>query len=241
MERFVPFSAEHLTALLLIAVASVAVPLAVRRAHDRRLAARVALALAAATVVFQLASIGLGIWLYDRPLAQQLPLHLCGISMLLTAIMLARQSYSLFEILYFWGLAGGMQALLTPDLLVGFPHPLYISFFAGHGLIVLGVVYALLVFRFRPVVRSLTKTAWITLCYMVLMLPVNSALGTNFLYLLEKPAQPSLLDLLGPWPWYLFSMIAVGVVLCILCYLPFAVYDVASRRGCRIETRGGNR
>jgi uncharacterized membrane protein YwaF len=48
-------------------------------------------------------------------------------------------------------------------------------------------------------------------------------LGTNFLYLVRKPAQPSPLDFFGPWPWYLLGLGAMTVGMCVLCYLPFAV------------------
>ena len=46
-----------------------------------------------------------------------------------------------------------------------------------------------------------------------------------------KPVGPSLLDFLGPWPWYLLSMELIGLVLVVLLYLPFAVRDWRSRAG----------
>jgi uncharacterized membrane protein YwaF len=50
---------------------------------------------------------------------------------------------------------------------------------------------------------------------------VNVAFGTNYMYLLRKPSAPTLLDHLGPWPWYLAGAELVGLLLFLLLYLPF--------------------
>jgi hypothetical integral membrane protein (TIGR02206 family) len=70
-------------------------------------------------------------------------------------------------------------------------------------------------------VRSLAALAVVA----VLVMPVNAWLGTNFLYLMEKPGQASLLDYLGPWPWYIGSLAAVALLSSLVWYLPFAVAD----------------
>jgi hypothetical integral membrane protein (TIGR02206 family) len=45
--------------------------------------------------------------------------------------------------------------------------------------------------------------------------------GANYGFLRAKPPQASLLDLLGPWPWYILALDALAVVLFTLLYLPF--------------------
>jgi uncharacterized membrane protein YwaF len=51
---------------------------------------------------------------------------------------------------------------------------------------------------------------------------VNRILGTNFGFAAKPPDNPSLIDHLGPWPWYLLSMSAIALVLYLLLALPFA-------------------
>jgi hypothetical integral membrane protein (TIGR02206 family) len=70
------------------------------------------------------------------------PLDLCTLSVFLTASVLVARSPRLYEIVYFWGLGGTTQALATPELYQGFPSDAFIFFFAGHGLVVIGVVNA---------------------------------------------------------------------------------------------------
>ncbi len=57
--------------------------------------------------------------------------------------------------------------------------------------------------------------------YILTVIPVNFLLGTNFGFLARKPDNPSLLDHLGPWPWYILSLQLVALLLLFLLALPF--------------------
>jgi hypothetical integral membrane protein (TIGR02206 family) len=61
--------------------------------------------------------------------------------------------------------------------------------------------------------------------YMVVIFFVNSAIGSNYLMVNGKPNVQSLLDLLPDWPYYLIHVEAIGIITCLLLYLPFAVKD----------------
>ena len=84
--------------------------------------------------------------------------------------------------------------------------------------------------KFRPYPKSLLRVAVVMNLYMLAVFIVNSLLGSNYLYIMHKPETASLIDVLGPWPWYILSIEAIGVAICLLLYLPFFLKDLAARR-----------
>lgn len=113
----------------------------------------------------------------------ELPLHLCDLAAILTGIMLINRSYFFYELTYFWGFGGALQAMITPSITNGFPHIDFFYYFIGHGLIIIGVIYATVLFKYRPVVKSMWR-AFVTLgFYAALVAPINWILGTNYMYL----------------------------------------------------------
>jgi len=135
-----------------------------------------------------------------------------------------------YELLYFWGIGGALQAIATPILGWGFPDPSCIAYFLGHGLILATALYATAVMRLRPVPRSILRVWLLTNAYALAIIPLNLALDTDYLFLMWKPATPSLLDLMGPWPWYWATLDIAALVVILLCYAPFFVLDRSRRR-----------
>jgi hypothetical integral membrane protein (TIGR02206 family) len=233
---FTLFGRAHIVTMALIASVAVAFPLWIRSRKSPPLESRVARALAVLLVALELGKIWLDTRVYGIPLAHRLPLHLCGVAIFLTAVVLVRRTRLLYEIIYFWGLGGAVQAVLTPELHIGFPDPRFVSFFLTHGLIIIGVLYATVVFRLRPTHGSIGRAFLATLVYAALVTPVNVALGTNYLYLMRKPERASLIDHLGPWPWYIPALGVVALVSFYVYYLPFAIADL---RKFRMRRRAG--
>ncbi|MFZ1424078.1 MAG: hypothetical protein WAS55_09660, partial [Saprospiraceae bacterium] len=56
--------------------------------------------------------------------------------------------------------------------------------------------------------------------YLVFSILVNLLTGGNYFFSMRKPESASLLDHLGPWPWYLFTGQIVMAALFLLLYLP---------------------
>ena len=73
--------------------------------------------------------------------------------------------------------------------------------------------------------------------FAALLIPLNGALGTNYMFVSHKPDTPSLLDVMGPWPWYILVGSLVGLVAMALCYLPFFVIDHSGRVARASRTR----
>ncbi len=224
-DPFVLFSPTHLAALAVIILFNVGlVYLGQRASPQTRRAIRwtIAVVLVLNEAAWHVWNWAAGQWTVQT----MLPLHLCSIMVFASAAMLITQNRTIYELLYFLGIAAATQALLTPDVgMYGFPHFRFFQAFMSHGLIVSAAIYMTLVEDYRPYWRSLLHVAVLGNVYMVVIFGVNLALGSNYLFIARKPDTPSLIDVLGPWPWYILSLEAIAVVLCLLLYLPFAIRD----------------
>jgi hypothetical integral membrane protein (TIGR02206 family) len=153
------------------------------------------------------------------------PMHLCDWAAIMAVITLIYPNQWTYELCYFWALGGTLQALLTPDLSYGFPDPRFVSFFALHGGVIASVLYMTLGMEMRPVPMSILRAlAWLAF-YVVAAMAANSMLDTNFGYLRMKPAHPSLLDYMAPWPFYIAQLAVLAIVFCLIYYSPFFIID----------------
>lgn len=123
------------------------------------------------------------IWsiVYDRwTLQTNLPLHLC--SVWLSAYMLARRSYRVYELAYFLGIGGALQALLTPDAgIYGLPHFRAVQTLTAHGAIFLAPIYMTVVEGMRPtLIDALAPWPWYILQLEVIALAIVSLLYLPF-------------------------------------------------------------
>ena len=233
--NFVLFSPAHLLTVAVVVGVSLLLPLWVRRNRSERRGIQVAVGLGIFVVAHEIVKVWIRVTVYDHRFADVLPFHLCSTAIMATAVLMLSRNRLAYELAYFWGFSGTLQAILTPDLEEPFPHPLYLSYFVTHGLIILGALYATLVFRFRPSPRSIVRVYVITAIYcFVLILPLNYLIDTNYVYMRYKPAGASLLDYLGPWPWYMLSVAGLAWLFFAAAYAPFYVMDcMARRRGGR--------
>ena len=152
----------------------------------------------------------------------KMPLHVCDLALFTCAISCVTRNQRLFEIAYFWGLAGTVHGLLTPDLLEPFPTPRFWLYFLGHGGIISSVLFMMAGMGMRPLPGSVWRAYFAMLGYGLVAGLFNLIFDTNYGYLCAKPDAASLMDLLGPWPWYILSLAVVGLVKFSLLYLPWA-------------------
>lgn len=96
--------------------------------------------------------------------------------------MLITRAQRVYGVVYFWGLGGTTQALLTPDLVQGFPSAACLLFFLGHGLVIVGVLYPTIVVGLRPYPTSIVRVAVLSLALAGGVFFLNLWLGTDFLY-----------------------------------------------------------
>ncbi len=221
---FILFGSQHLASIGIILLITIGLPLSVKRFSTPSTEFRIRMMLAAFLWI-QEASI----WIYRLAngifiLQDNLPLHLCGFSALLLPILLYTKRPFLYQIMYFWGIGGATQALLTPTLPVGFPHYLFVQFFLGHGSILIAVVYATVIFNYKPSFSGLIRTFLITVALMIPIGIINWLIGSNYFFIAHKPSTASLLDFMGPWPYYLIPLIGTGFVIFLISYIPFPLF-----------------
>jgi hypothetical integral membrane protein (TIGR02206 family) len=150
-----------------------------------------------------------------------LPLHLCDLAVLIAVLALLTRRRLACEMLYFWGLSGTLIATITPDVDRGFPDSRCLSFFALHGAVAIAAVVMTFGVGVRPRPGANWRALAITNAYALLAAAIDLATGENYLYLRAKPSQPSMLDFMGPWPWYILAADALALVLFWLLMLPF--------------------
>ena len=73
----------------------------------------------------------------------------------------------------------------------------------------------------RGTVVSLSAVLGWLLLYAGVVGGINALIGTNYGFLCQKAPSPSLMDVLGPWPLYIGSLVGVAAVVFTLLDLPF--------------------
>lgn len=212
---FQPWGPDHLAALVAIGGGCL---LAWKLGHSDRV--RWAL------LAFMLAALALLYWFRLRDgfqAAYDLPLWLCDWVFFLCVAGLVRPDSRLVELTYYWAMAGTLQALVTPDLLVAAPSWDYFLFFLGHGGIVMTVVFLLSSSKVLPSLAGAVRAWGGLLLYTLVVGLLDWAFGWNYGYLRAKPPVPSLLDALGPWPFYVIGGELVALLFFALLWLPWRV------------------
>jgi hypothetical integral membrane protein (TIGR02206 family) len=227
---FIPYSPSHIITLLALVLCNIILVVWFQRAQEGRAVKGFRLGLASFLLFTQVGFIAWCVLTGNGSVDYSLPFHLCDMAALLTALMLFSDRYHVFDLIYFWGLGGSLQALLTPDVAYPFPHLVFFIFFLGHGALLTAIFFMIWVKKYRPTFKSVLRTFIITNLYMVLVAGVNVITGGNYMFICRPPVGTTLISYLGPWPWYILSLEGVGLAIFLLCYSPYAITDFLKRK-----------
>jgi hypothetical integral membrane protein (TIGR02206 family) len=150
-----------------------------------------------------------------------IPLELCSISLILSVLLLFSRKKIIYEILLFTALLGASQAIFTPLLNFEFPHFRFFHFFYTHLVMIWAVLYYTWVHGYRPTIWSVLKLFIFLNVLMPIIMLINKAVDGNYMFLSHKPNSASLLNLLGPYPWYILSMEFLLITLSLIVWLIF--------------------
>ena len=217
---FQSFSLQHFSALFACGLVTYAV-IRKGRVSDVEMKTNIALVLAGLTFSTLLieAMVKGSEGTYDY--LNDLPLFLCDLVAVLLPFLLYYKNRKWIGILYFWAMAGTLQALITPDLKDGFPSFHFFRYFVTHAGIVAAVLYTVVVWKIRISWKDFFNAILFAQFYLVGIHLINQLLGSNYAYTMHKPPGPTILDLMGPWPWYILWGEFLMILLFLLLMLPF--------------------
>lgn len=237
---FEAFTWAHGWGIAMAAAMAVGILAGSRRLRAAR-ADRVARTMLAAMLVGSELSLYVWYTLTDNWGLHSLPFQLCSMMVWASAALLVTRSRRLYDIAFFLGLLGALQALLTPDLDAAVYSFRYFHFFMAHGAIIAAGIYMTAVAGWRPTASSAFKAlGWLN----VLAVPAaitNAIAGTNFMFLARKPSSGSLLDLLSPWPWYVLELEVVALLMCFALFGLVVSIDALRGRWNRLTPIHGGR
>ena len=153
------------------------------------------------------------LWAIER----SIPLHLCGIAIIIAGIVMFKPNQNGFEFLALMGSPGALHAMLTPQFNHGDLPFLVFKYYFGHAAIIFVPLYLAIAEGYR-----IRESSWINVFFMCqgILLFVgfsNVILGSNYMYLVEKPIVQNPM-IIGEWPWYILGFEVMGLIHIILFY-----------------------
>ncbi|TMF98959.1 MAG: TIGR02206 family membrane protein [Chloroflexi bacterium] len=213
-------STEHVLPLVFLVVVAVLLCVAARRAPGGwidAVAVIIALTIVAAELSWQPYVVAKGTW----SAATSLPVQLCDVAGFVAAAALLWRQLVLVEVAYFWGLGGTLQAVLTPDLKDHFPSFPYLQFYVTHDLVILAALFLVFGLALQPRPGAVRRIFVLTVAFAIVVGLIDLATGGNYMYLRQVPVSGSLLDLMGPWPWYIAAGAVLTLVVLAILDAPF--------------------
>lgn len=184
-----------------------------------------ALVIISMTLTHEIILLSSGSW----TLIEDLPLHLCDVSAIICCIIFfVKKKQLLFEFLFYCGIIGGFISILTPQItLYDGNYFYYIMFYFKHASII--VIPIAIMFRMK---MQLRKYSWLKTfaginILLAIVMPVNAAFGSNYLYVAKPPIvkNPLILGtgentILG-LPDYVFGFEIILLILLLIFYIIF--------------------
>ncbi len=215
------FGTAHNVVMVLNVIVAVGLVRAVRHFDSEKFTRTVCIGFGVVLLVNQIAN-----WCYRFVvdggtifLQEHLPLHVCGMSAILSVVVLFTRNRLAYELVYFWGLAGATNAVVTPALDAGWPEFHFIQYYISHCGIVVTAVLMTWGLGMRPTFKSLLRAFFLLNAMAAVMTGFNLLTGANYMYLSEQPVTDSPF-LFFEWPWYILWLEVLALGFFALCYLP---------------------
>lgn len=153
---------------------------------------------------------------------EDLPFHVCRFLALSAPYFIWKHNRFWLGVMYFWILAGTLNANITPDIKYGFPSWDYFSYWMMHSFLVILPIYYIVIFKVRITLKDFFNAFWTANLFLIFSLIANYILGSNYMYTMAKPPADTILNMMGEWPIYLLTTQLLALFLFTLLYIPFA-------------------
>jgi hypothetical integral membrane protein (TIGR02206 family) len=220
---FISYSIEHILVLLFCLVFGI---IFIRWAKTKTEKHQVLIGFIFSIIVMlsQLAKVFIKLELGVFDISEDLPLHLCNMMPFFIPFAIYFKNRKIWSILFFWILAGTLQAMFTPTLTENLPHYEAIRYWLVHAGLPVLVLYGTFVYGFRIKLADIFWSLFYLNIVTAIIYPINLLTGGNYLYIMHKPEPGTMFDLMGPWPWYILTCELVFIVLSLILYLPYYLY-----------------
>lgn len=155
----------------------------------------------------------------DWNTATDLPLHLCGISGIICAVLpFLKRKQALFDFVFYTGIIGGIMSMLTPQMnSYDGSQFVYIEYYVRHSIILVMPIYLLQNYGMELSKKSMVNTFINLNILLAIIMPFNFYVGGNYMYLAEPPQVKNPL-VIGQWPYYVLWFEVFIVLLLVLLY-----------------------
>ena len=149
-----------------------------------------------------------------------IPLHLCSMSAIFSALLLFKYNQLMYEFLVLIGIAGAIISFITPEFTLGTEGLLFYEYYVSHGGIIVSGLFLTYVLGHRP-----RRGSWINIflagqLLVILVTALNWVMGANYMYTCERPIVDNPL-IIGPWPYYFLGFEIIGLVVILISYYIF--------------------
>lgn len=220
-----PFDGQNLTLILIGLISAlipliIAIPLKEKGRHNVLIG--VVVLIVGLEIARQIWALSLG--RYD--FAEMLPLHLCGMQIMLMPIMLKTNKSHWRTFVYLTALIGALAALLFNETILE-KYPLWhfqsLQSFIIHGLIMVVPLYDIIWLKFRPSFKDLPFAIIFMVYLLIQSIIINAITQGNYLFASYAPKNTplELIEGLVGSTLYIPVMFAIVILIWVLQLLPF--------------------
>ena len=226
IDKFILFGPTHIQTVIAILTISILVPSVLYFANNKLLVRKISYYLAFILIGHELVKPFYRVYFYDVDPLLVMPIHICHLAALFLGIFLISRIHFFFEIAYFWGLTGNVLAIITPDLILSYPDPQFITYYFGHGLLLMSIFFTCFCIHTKLRWISIIRVFVLTLLILPFIYLFNSFLiqfnsEVNYWYIMQTPQAETILSLYPQSPFHIPYLIFTALILFVMILIPY--------------------